>query len=554
MKLTGAQILIETLCEQGVDTVFGYPGGMVLNIYDELYFACDKITHYITCHEQGAVHAADGYARATGKTGVVIATSGPGATNLVTGIATAYLDSTPLVAITGNVPTLSLGRDSFQEVDILGITMPITKHNYMLKDVTRLADTVREAFLIARSGRPGPVLIDIPKDVQMALCEFTSYSAPACAHAKIDEEAFEQVIALISESERPFLYAGGGVINSDASDELMKLAKQLSAPIGTSMMGLTAIPNNHPMFLGMTGMHGKYAASKVMYQSDLIIAIGTRFSDRAIGNQLAFSKNKKVLHIDIDPAEIGKNIPVYASLIGDVKQVLQRLLSSDVKRKDSTWLKEIAQIRNEPDNHICTAKDRLTPQMIIEEIRARAYDDTIIATDVGQHQMWTAQYYRFQRPRTFVTSGGLGTMGFGMGAAIGACIGTGKKRTVLITSEGSFAMNLNELATAVTNHLPLLVVVLNNNTLGMVRQWQTLFFSGRYSQTTLDRKTDFVLLAQAFGAKGLRLTGVEQLYNVFDSAFAIDGPVVVDVQIDPNEMVLPMIPPGGTFSDIILRG
>jgi len=553
MQMTGAQILIETLAEQGANAVFGYPGGFVLNIYDELYKNADRITHFITCHEQGACHAADGYARATGKVGVVIATSGPGATNLVTGIATAHLDSTPLVAITGNVPSTSIGRDGFQEVDITGVTMPITKHNYIVKDVRKLARVVREAFRIAKSGRPGPVLVDIPKDVQLALCEYEP-AAPAAEPERpaLRQEDFDRAVRLIRESQRPFLYAGGGVVISNASEEVIELSKRLHAPIGSSIMGLTAIPQDTPLFLGMTGMHGKYVSSRAMYEADLIIGIGTRFSDRAIGNQAAFSNGRKVLHIDIDPAEVGKNIPAYASLIGDVKMVLQKLLEADLTRREDGWLARVREMQANPDSHLDMGHDRLNPQVIIEAVREKTPEDVIVATDVGQHQMWTAQYFKFSRPRSFITSGGLGTMGFGMGAAIGACIGSGRKRTVLFTSDGSFHMNMNELATAVTNRLPLTIVLLNNNALGMVRQWQKIFFNERYSQTTLNRKTDYVKLAEAFGAKGVRLTELSELDAVLDAALNDDGPVVVDAWIDPNERVLPMIPPGGTIGDIIL--
>lgn len=553
MKLTGAQIVIEILCEQGVDTVFGYPGGTVLTIYDELYKASDRIKHYISCHEQGAAHAADGYARSTGKTGVVFATSGPGATNLVTGLATAYLDSTPIVAITGNVACALIGRDSFQEVDICGVTMPITKHNYIVKDINRLARVLREAFQIAESGRPGPVLVDIPKDVQVALCEFEPKSAPVAKEEReIDSDSLEKAVKLIKEAKKPFIYFGGGVVISDASQELIAFAEKLGAPMGSSMMGLSAVPNGHPLFLGMTGMHGRFAASKVMSQADLIIAVGTRFSDRATGNKYEFSKNRKILHIDIDPAEIGKNIPAYVSLIGDVKKVLNLLLASGIKSTSKTWQDEVEQIKNMPDSHLGMDMSKLNPQAVIEAVRQRTADDTVIATDVGQHQMWTAQYYRFSKPRTFVTSGGLGTMGFGMGAAIGACIGTGRQ-TVLFTSDGSFHMNMNELATAVSNKLPLVIILMNNNALGMVRQWQTMFYDSRYSQTTLNRQTDYIKIAEAFGAKGLRLTDKKNIGEVLDKAFAQKGPVLVEVTVDSDEMVLPMIPPGGTINDIILK-
>lgn len=551
MKINGAKIIIETLIEQGIDTVFGYPGGTVLNIYDELYKNADRIKHYITCHEQGAAHAADGYARSSGKTGVVIATSGPGATNLVTGIANAYLDSTPLVAITGNVAQTLIGRDSFQEVDIKGITMPVTKHNYMVKDVTMLADIIREAFIIANSGRKGPVLIDIPKDIQMAMCEYCT-AEKICTEVSKAYGDYEAAAELISSAERPFIYAGGGVIASSAEKDLLQFAEKIDAPIGTSMMGLAAVDSNNPRFLGMTGMHGKYAASKAMSESDLIIAIGTRFSDRATGNKIEFINGKKIIHIDIDPAEIGKNIPAYISLVGDVKQIVTKL-SALIKQHDrKDWKDEVVAIKKCPDSRLQMAKDRLTPQSVIEAVRARTADDTVIATDVGQHQMWTAQYYKFSQPRTFLTSGGLGTMGFGMGAAIGGAIGS-QRRTVLFTSDGSFHMNMNEMATAVTYNLPIVIVVLNNNALGMVRQWQTLFFEKRYSHTTLNRKTDYVKLAEAFGLKGFKISSLEEQNDVFDKVFAESGPILVEVMIDSDEKVLPMIPPGGTIKDIILK-
>ncbi len=554
MKLTGAQIVIEALLEQGVDTVFGYPGGTVLNIYDELYKASDKIRHIITCHEQGATHAADGYARTTGKTGVVIATSGPGATNTVTGLANAYLDSTPLVAITGNVACPLIGRDTFQEVDITGVTMPITKHNYIVKDVHRLAAVLREAFQIASSGRPGPVLVDIPKDVQAAVCDFKRKPVPASKRLeKIDPASLEKAVKLIKDSKKPFIYFGGGVVISDASKELMEFAEKLGAPMGSSMMGLSAVPNGHPLFLGMTGMHGRFAASKVLSLSDLIIAVGTRFSDRATGNKSEFSKNRRILHIDIDPAEVGKNIPAYASLIGDVKQALRLLLEAGIEKASGSWREEVEQIKSMPDSHLGMDMEKLNPQAIIEDVCRQSEDDWNIATDVGQHQMWTAQYYKFKRPRSFITSGGLGTMGFGMGAAIGAAIGTGK-RTVLFTSDGSFHMNMNEMATAVSLNLPLTVILMNNNALGMVRQWQTMFYGSRYSQTTLNRQTDYVKLAEAFGAGGIRLTDKDKIGAVLAEALAAKGPVLVEAVIDSDEKVLPMIPPGGTINDIILKG
>ncbi len=552
--MNGARILLEVMKEQNVDTVFGYPGGAVLNIYDEIYQASDWLTHIITCHEQGAAHAADGYARATGKTGVVIATSGPGATNLVTGIANAYLDSVPMVAITGNVACELIGRDSFQEVDITGITMPITKHNFMVKDINKLASVVREAFHIATSGRQGPVLIDIPKDVQKATCEFTPMAAvKADAPLALTKEALKEAVKLIKSSHRPFIYAGGGVVSTNAGEELLRFAETLGAPIGTSMMGLSAVPQAHPLVLGMTGMHGNYAATKAMAQSDLIIAVGTRFSDRATGNKSAFSKDRKVLHIDIDPAEIGKNIPAYLSMVADVKQALIALNQMSIKKSDGKWLEEVDALVQSPENEAAMNNAVLNPYLVLRGVAKRAPKTACIATDVGQHQMWTAQYYPFETPRTFITSGGLGTMGFGMGAAIGACIGS-KQKTVLITSDGSFHMNLNELATAVDNRLPLVVLVLNNNVLGMVRQWQTMFFGQRYSSTTLNRKTDYCKLADAFGAKGYRVENLSQLDPVLDEVMALNEPVVVDIHIDRDEMVFPMIPPNGTFDDMIIRG
>ncbi len=554
MKRSGAQILMEVFKEEGVDTVFGYPGGAVLHIYDELYKRCGEIRHVLTCHEQGAVHAADGYARATGKTGVVIATSGPGATNLVTGIANAYLDSVPMVAVTGNVATSLIGRDSFQEVDITGITMPVTKHNYIVKDVAKLADTLRQAFHLARTGRPGPVLVDLPKDVQSADCEFETKTETERTEAKLPpDRAFADAAVLINNSRNPFIYIGGGVVRSGASEALMRLADEIDAPIGASMMGLSAVPWDHPRFLGMTGMHGLYAASKALSHSDLLIAVGTRFSDRATGNKRAYINGRRVLHIDIDPAEIGKNIPARAYLVGDVKAVLEELLAVGVRRERADWHAEVEAIRSEPDKRLDMDMSRLNPQMVIGEVSRRA-GDAFVATDVGQHQMWVAQYYHFKKPGTLVTSGGLGTMGYGMGGAIGACVGSGSKKTVLFTSDGSFHMNMNELATAVSYRLPIVVLVLNNTALGMVRQWQALFYDCRYSNTSTGRVTDFVRLAEAFGAAGLRVSDAAELNPALDEAFRLQGPVVIDVAIDPDEKVLPMIPPGGTIDDIILRG
>lgn len=553
--MNGAEIIINTLIEQGVDCVFGYPGGTVIKIYDELYKAAPRIKHYLSCHEQGAAHAADGYARATGKTGVVIATSGPGATNLVTGIATAYLDSTPLVAITGNVARAQIGRDSFQEVDIFGVTMPITKHNFLVKDITKLADTVREAFRIANDGRPGPVLIDIPKDIQTGEYAFESGSKyivqrPGCA----SPDTLTEAAKLIKESRRPFLYVGGGVVASEAGNEVVELANRIDAPIGSTMMGLTAVPNHLPNYLGMTGMHGRFAATKMMYASDLIIAVGVRFSDRATGNIDAFSRGRKIIHIDIDPAEIGKNIPAYVALIGDVKAILQKLLTATEKQPRENWKQEVSDLKNSARNNIRMSNHKLNPQYMIETVNEDAPSDTVIVTDVGQHQMWASQYYQFDKPRTYLTSGGLGTMGFGMGASIGGCIGSGRKRTVLFTGDGSFHMNFNELATAVSNELPIIIIVFNNNVLGMVRQWQTLFYEKRYSNTVLDRKTDFVKLADALGAVGFRATTCEEFKEAYAKAQTYNTPVIIDAKIDMDETVLPMIAPGGSIEDIIIRG
>lgn len=547
-------MIIRILLEKGVDTVFGYPGGAVLNIYDELYKASDRIKHYTTCHEQGASHAADAYARVTGKVGVVLATSGPGATNLVTGIANAYLDSSPIVAITGNVACPAIGKDSFQEVDITGVTMPITKHNYIVKDVNRLASVLREAFEIAASGRPGPVLVDIPKDVQQAECEYEpAEDAVEPQQYRNGKEAFAQAVKLISECKRPFIYTGGGTVSSNASKELLALAEKIDSPIGSSMMGLSAVSHDHPRFLGMTGMHGKLAASRVLSEADLLIAIGTRFSDRATGNKVEYIKGKKVIHIDIDPSEISKNIPAFVSLIGDVKSVLKKLVNElpPCDRKD--WHQEVENIRNSSDRRLEKPKDELNPQTLIQAVNRHAPKDSVVCTDVGQHQMWTAQYYEFSKPRSFVTSGGLGTMGFGMGAAIGSCLGNNRKKTILFTSDGSFHMNMNEMVTAVSHQLPLVVVLLNNNTLGMVRQWQTLFFGCRYSNTSLERRTDYVKLVEAFGATGMRVSTLEELEPALEKAFAAKGPVLIEAAIDQDEKVLPMIPPDGTIKDIILK-
>ena len=548
MKLKGARILIEELIRQGVDTVFGYPGGAVLNIYDELYQSRDRIHHVLTAHEQGAAHAADGYARASGKVGVVIATSGPGATNLVTGIANAYLDSVPLVAITGNVATEALGRDSFQEVDIVSITQPVVKHNFMVKDVSELEQTMKEAFLIANSGRKGPVLIDIPKDVQVNECEYgiaVLPKMPEKAELPYDEEG---VIKLLNSAKKPFIYAGGGVIAGGGEKYLQSLAEKLNAPVALSMMGRTAFPDSHPLSLGLVGMHGSYQAAKVQSECDLMLAVGVRFSDRATGNLSAYTKNCKIIHVDIDKAELGKNLSPDFSVQSDVKKWMKAVLPKLKERKNPEWWREIESYKkvNIPE------KGSFHPQNILETLRRFTKDDTVVATDVGQHQMWTAQYYRFEKPGTFLTSGGLGTMGYGLGAAIGACLAKHKEETVLITSDGSFSMNCNELCTTVKEGLPITIVLLNNQVLGMVRQWQTAFFGERYSATILDRGTDFVKLIEAYGGKGFSIHKLSELEKALEERKNIAGPVLLDCHIDKDEKVLPMIPPGKSVAEIIL--
>ena len=552
MKLKGAQIIVETLIEQGASTVFGYPGGQVIDIYDALYLAQDRIHHIITAHEQGAAHAADGYARATGRVGFVIATSGPGATNLVTGIATAYLDSVPLVAITGNVPNSLIGRDSFQEVDITGVTMPITKHNFLVKRVEDLADTIREAFRIAKSGRPGPVLVDVPKDVQNALYEYTAQKPvekdPVPA---VNDSEIEKAIEMILAAEKPYIYIGGGAITDDAGAEVLALAEKIDAPIGCTMMGISAVPSSNPRWLGMEGMHGHYASSIAQNEADLIITAGCRFSDRGTGNTAKYARNAKIIHMDIDASELCKNIPVELGMTGSMKEILQKLAEKLPQQTHADWMARVAELQEKTRELEAQNPDELTPFTAIDALAEAADKETIVATDVGQHQMWVAQHYPFETPRTFISSGGLGTMGFGLGAAIGAATATGKK-TILVTGDGSFGMNLNELATAVTNQTPVVVFIMNNGVLGMVRQWQTLFFDKHYSNTTLERKTDFVKLAEAFGMPGYRAMNMAELKEVLPKAFAEKGPVLVDCAIDCDAFVLPMLPPGGCIDDIIV--
>ena len=552
MQLTGADILIRTLIEQGCDTVFGYPGGQILNVYDSLYKYQNEIRHMLTAHEQGAAHAADGYARATGKVGVVMSTSGPGATNLVTGIATAYLDSIPLVAICGNVPTTQIGTDSFQEIDITGVTLPITKHNYFVGSVENLADTIREAFALAQSGRPGPVLIDVPKDVQTAVCDYEPQAPvqPEERHAAKDVR-IKEAAALINVSKRPFIYFGGGLITSEAQEEMLALAEKIDAPIGCSLMGLSGIPTDHPRFLGMQGMHGHYASSMAMHDADLIISLGVRFNDRVTGNREKFAKLAQIIHIDVDGSELSKTVNSACGLRGDVKLTLQKLIPLVNAEQKPDWEKAVKALK-ETENDYLDIRPGLTPRNAIMTLNKHLGENTAVATDVGQHQMWAAQNVNFKKPRRFISSGGLGTMGFGLGAAIGAAVGTGE-RSVLVTGDGSFGMCLNELTTAVTYNVPVVILLMNNGVLGMVRQWQTLFFNKHYSNTILDRKTDFVALARAFGADGEAVDTVAALDKAFEHAFSCDGPYVIDCRIDKDEFVLPMLPPGGSMDDLIMK-
>lgn len=552
MLLSGADIIVETLIEQGCDTVFGYPGGQILNVYDSLYTHQEQINHILTAHEQGAAHAADGYARTTGKVGVVISTSGPGATNLVTGIATAYLDSVPMIAICGNVPTTQIGSDSFQEIDITGITLPITKHNYFVGSVDKLADTIREAFALAKSGRPGPVLIDVPKDVQIAKCEFTPTSpAEAEPPHPAKEKRVEEAAKIINESRRPYIYFGGGVINSGAQEEMLELAELIDSPVGCSLMGLSGVPTDHPRFLGMQGMHGHYASSMAMHNADLIVALGVRFNDRVTGNRAKFATGAKIVHIDVDGSELCKTVNAVCGLRGDVKLTLQKLLPLIEKGSKPEWAQKISDFRTEEEGYLDN-RESLTPRKAIMTLNKHLGANTAVATDVGQHQMWAAQNLVFKNSRRFVSSGGLGTMGFGFGAAIGAAFGT-KERSVLVTGDGSFGMCLNELATAVTYNIPIVILLLNNGVLGMVRQWQTLFFNKHYSNTILDRKTDFPAFAKSFGADGETVTTAEELDEALTRAFNCEGPYIVDCRIDKDEFVLPMLPPGGSMDDIIVK-
>lgn len=552
MLLSGADILVKTLIEQGCDTIFGYPGGQIINVYDSLYSHQNEINHILTAHEQGAAHAADGYARVTGKVGVVMSTSGPGATNLVTGIATAYLDSIPMVAICGNVPTSQIGTDSFQEIDITGITLPITKHNYFVGSVEDLADTVREAFVLAKSGRPGPVLVDIPKDVQIAKCEYEPKAPVEKEEASAAKEVrIEEAAGYINSAKRPFIYFGGGLITSNAQDEMLALAEKIDAPIGCSLMGLSGIPTDHPRFLGMQGMHGHYASSMAMHKADLIISLGVRFNDRVTGNRAKFAKGTQIIHIDVDGSELCKTVNAVCGLRGDIKLTLQKLIPMLSEGKKPEWTKKVKALIEKEESYLDN-RDGLTPRRAILTLNKHLGENTAVCTDVGQHQMWSAQNLNFKKARRFVSSGGLGTMGFGFGAAIGAAFGTGE-RSVLVTGDGSFGMCLQELATAVTYNIPIVILILNNGVLGMVRQWQTLFFNKHYSNTVLDRKTDFSQLARAFGADGEAVSTTEQLDAALSRAFCKEGPYIIDCKIDKDEFVLPMLPPGGSIDDIITK-
>ncbi len=554
MKLTGSQIFVEVLVEQGVDTLFGYPGGAVLNLYDELYKNSDRIRHVLTAHEQGASHAADGYARATGRTGVVLATSGPGATNLVTGIATAYMDSVPMVAFTGNVATTLLGKDSFQEAYIEGITMPITKHNYTVRRVEDLANTMRAAFRIAQSGRKGPVLVDIPKDITAASCEFTP-KAPELIRTvtRYNEEDVKKAAQMINASERPIVYFGGGVRSAAGCQPLRDLLEKTGMPATYTLMAAGVLSYGEPHNLGLLGMHGCYAANKAIDEADLVIAVGTRFSDRVALNPDSFAKRAKIIQIDIDPSELGKNVDVDLSLTGDASYILQAILPYVEKTEHKLWMEQIRGWQKN-DYKPVDSDTELKPHQIIDEICNQAGPEAVYVTDVGQHQMWAAQYLHHTKSRGFLTSGGLGTMGFGYGAAIGAQMALGRDaRVVMLTGDGSFHMNLNEACTAVSYDLPIITVIFNNQVLGMVRQWQTTFYEKRYSDTDPHRKTDFVKLAEGFGAKGYRAATPAEFKAAFAAAMKQKGPSWIDCRIGKDEKVLPMIPGGGTVNDIIME-
>jgi len=549
MQLTGAEIVIECLKEQGVDTVFGYPGGAILNVYDALYKHSDEITHVLTSHEQGASHAADGYARATGKVGVCFATSGPGATNLVTGIATAYMDSIPVVAITCNVGVSLLGKDSFQEIDIAGVTMPITKHNYIVKDVKNLADTIRKAFTIARTGRPGPVLIDIPKDVTANKCEYEKVEINPANITKVDVDPAEIDVAveMIKASKKPFIFVGGGAVLSGASEVLKEFAHKIDSPVTDSLMGKGAFPGTDELYTGMLGMHGTKTSNFGVSKCDLLVVVGARFSDRVTGNASKFANNAKILQIDIDPAEIDKNIMTDASIHGDIREVLELLNERLEQQEHAEWKAQINEYKEKYP--LSYHPDVLTGPFVVEEIYRQTNGDAIITTEVGQHQMWAAQFYKYTKPRTFLTSGGLGTMGYGLGASLGAKTGMPEKTVVNIAGDGCFRMNMNEIATAVRHNIPIIQVVVNNHVLGMVRQWQNLFYGQRYSATVLNDAVDFVKLAEAMGAVGVRVTTQDEFKEAFANALTLGRPVVIDCQIDCDDKVWPMVAPGAAISE-----
>lgn len=550
MQLTGAEIVIECLKEQGVDTVFGYPGGTILNIYDALYKHSDEIHHILTSHEQGAAHAADGYARATGKVGVCLATSGPGATNLVTGIATAYMDSIPVVAITANVGTNLLGKDSFQEIDIAGVVMPITKHSMIVKDVTKLADSIRRAFVIAKSGRPGPVLVDITKDVTALSTEYI-YKEPTVVPpytSEMREEDMNQAVELINASKRPYIFVGGGAVISGAKEELDEFVHTLNAPVTDSLMGKGAFDGTDDLYTGMLGMHGTKTANLGVTKCDLLITVGARFSDRVTGNASKFAKNARIIQIDVDAAEINKNIQVDCSIIGDVKEVLKELNKKIHPKNHEEWIREIEDMKEKYP--LKYNQDGLTGPWVIEELYRVTKGEAIVVTDVGQHQMWAAQYYKYKNPRTLLTSGGLGTMGYGLGAAIGAKFGCPEKVVVNVAGDGCFRMNMNEVATAARNNMPLIEIVINNHVLGMVRQWQTLFYDHRYSNTMLEDKVDFVKFAESMGAVGIRVTKKEEVGPAIEKAIELNTTVVIDCQIDRDDKVFPMVPAGAPIEEV----
>ena len=553
MKLNGSEIIVECLKEQNVDTIFGYPGGAILNVYDALYKHSDEITHILTSHEQGASHAADGYARATGKVGVCFAPSGPGATNLVTGIATAYMDSIPVVAITCNVTVPLLGKDSFQEIDIAGVTMPITKHNFIVKDVTKLADVIRAAFRIAKEGRPGPVLIDVTKDVTAAECDYIK-ETPKTIERQTDtikEEDVERAVEMIKASKRPYVFVGGGVIASDASDELARFVKKIDAPVADSLMGKGAFDGTDPHYTGMLGMHGTKTSNFGVSECDLLIAIGARFSDRVTGNANKFAKNAKILHFDIDAAEINKNIHSDASVVGDALEILKRVNAKLEQQDRHEWLEHIHDY--EKQYPMAYRKDCLNGPLIMEKIYELTKGEAIISTDVGQHQMWAAQHYKYKKPRTLLTSGGLGTMGYGLGAAIGAKVGCKDKTVINIAGDGCFRMNMNEVATATRYNIPVIEIIFNNHVLGMVRQWQDLFYGKRYSATVLDDCVDFVKVSEGMGAKGYRVQTIEEFEAALKDAMALNIPCVIDCLIDREDKVFPMVSPGAAISEAFDR-